>query len=57
MKTLILTLLVLTGLMAASQESRAEYVSGYVRSNGTYVSPYIRSTADGNPYNNYSYGD
>jgi Putative peptidoglycan binding domain len=32
----------------------AGYVNGYYRSNGTYVNGYYRTTADGNPYNNYS---
>lgn len=40
-------------LILISSTAHAEYVNGYVRSNGTYVSPYVRSAPDGNPYNNY----
>ncbi len=54
MKTLAITFLALTGILTFSQTSRADYVSGYTRSNGTYVAPYVRSHADGNPYNNWS---
>lgn len=53
MKTLMIAVLALIGIVSASQTSHAEYVSGYVRSNGTYVAPYVRSPADGNPYNNW----
>jgi hypothetical protein len=39
-------------LAAAAQ---ADWVRGYVRSNGTYVAPYYRTPANGIPYDNLSY--
>ena len=53
MKTLIIALLAVMGVVAISQTSQAEFVSGYYKSNGTYVSPYVRSDPIGNRYNNY----
>lgn len=50
MKTVIIVLIALIGVTA----NAGEYVSGYVRSDGTYVQGYYRTTADSNPYNNYS---
>lgn len=43
----------LLAILSTSTALADQYVSGYVKSNGTYVSPYIRSAPDGNPYNNY----
>ncbi len=42
-------------LLIPSFSVHAGYVHGYTRSNGTYVQGYYRTTADGNPYNNYSF--
>lgn len=56
MKALKIAMLV-AGIAAVAlpQIVLAEYVSGHYRKNGTYVQGYNRSSADGNPYNNYSY--
>ena len=35
--------------------AQADWVSGYVRSNGTYVAPYYRTPANGTPYDNLNY--
>jgi hypothetical protein len=51
--TLVLGLFLLFILLPNS--AFAASVNGYYRSNGTYVHGYERTTADGNPYNNYSY--
>ena len=54
MKTL--TKLVLAAMMlTAAVSAKAEWVSGYNRSNGTYVMPYYRTPANGIPYDNLSY--
>ena len=46
--------LLLMLLIFISNAQADEYVNGYTRRNGTYVDSYHRSTADNNPYNNYS---
>ena len=52
MKALTLTALIaLTALPAIAND---ETVRGYIRRDGTYVAPHHRSSADSNPYNNYS---
>lgn len=44
------------GLTLLSTATMAdEWVSGYVRKDGTYVQPHYRSSPDNNVYNNYSY--
>jgi len=54
MKTL--TKLALAALMLTTAvASRADWVSGHFRSNGTYVMPYYRTPANGIPYDNLSY--
>ncbi len=53
MKKLILLLLLATSLLPIL--THADYVRGYTKKNGTYVPGYNRSSADSNPYNNYSY--
>lgn len=35
--------------------ARADWVSGYTRSNGTYVAPHYRTPANGSVYDNLSY--
>jgi len=37
-----------------SSYSTPVHVSGYVKTDGSYVQPHYRSSADSNPYNNYS---
>ena len=54
MKTLTKIALALV-LLATAASSRADWVNGYTRANGTYVSPYYRTPANGNPYDNLSY--
>ena len=49
-------LLVLAALtLTAGVSAQAEWVSGYVRSNGTCVDSYYRTPANGTPYDNLSY--
>lgn len=48
---LVLAALILTTTVAA----QADWVRGYVRSNGTYVAPHYRTPANGTPYDNLSY--
>lgn len=47
-------LLFITLFLCGSCAFADTYVNGYYRSNGTYVQPHYRTTADSNPYNNYS---
>src|SRR5215510_15165870 len=49
------TLIIASALLAVSVTSRADWVSGHFRSNGTYVAPYYRTPANGIPYDNLSY--
>lgn len=49
MKYLVLILTLTSPLFA-----QAEYVNGYVKSNGTVVQPYIRSESNGTKLDNYS---
>lgn len=51
MKALLTILFLVAMIIPAFAD---EYVQGYYRKNGTYVQPHYRSSADGNPYNNYS---
>ena len=44
-----------TGLGTGAAQAYVS-VDGYYRGNGTYVAPHIRTSPDGNPYNNFSYG-
>src|SRR6266446_6456457 len=54
MKTL--TKLALTiALLTTAVAAQAEWVNGYVRSNGSYVAPHYRTPANGIPYDNLSY--
>ena len=46
---LFISILIQTDLIAQVN------VSGYLRRDGSYVQPHVRSTADGSPYNNYSF--
>lgn len=49
---------VITGLVVALLSVgtvSAEWVSGYLRKDGTYVSGYYRSDRNDSPYDNYSY--
>ena len=48
---LTLAAVLLTTIVAA----RADWVSGYTRSNGTYVAPHYRTPANGSVYDNLSY--
>jgi len=58
MKKLALIIAVLGVMVSTASLAYAQvHVRGYYRSNGTYVQPYYRTSPDGNPYNNYSYGD
>lgn len=50
MKILLITLIVAFSTQAHS----AEYVSGYMRQDGTYVQPHYQTAPDGNLFNNYS---
>ena len=54
MKTVTKFALIATVLTTAVA-AQADWVSGYVRSNGTYVQPYYRTPANGTPYDNLSY--
>src|SRR5436309_4908907 len=54
MKTLTKIALLIVALTAAAS-AQAEWVRGYVRSNGTCVAPYYRTPANGIPYDNLSY--
>lgn len=49
MKKLLILALVLPACAMAD-----ESVRGYIRSDGTYVAPHHRSSANNNPYDNYS---
>ena len=42
-------------LLVPLTQVHAEYVSGYMKSNGTYVQGYERPSPDGDPFNNYDY--
>lgn len=42
-------------LLTTAVAARADWVSGYTRSNGTYVSPHYRTPANGSVYDNLSY--
>ncbi len=54
MKTL--TILALAALILTSTvAAQADWVRGYVRSNGTYVAPHYRTPANGTTYDNLSY--
>jgi len=54
MKTL--TKLALAALMlTAAVSTKAEWVNGHLRSNGTYVNGYYRTAANCTPYDNLSY--
>lgn len=44
----------LAALALSATASAQTYVHGYTKKDGTYVAPHYRSTADGNPYNNWS---
>lgn len=48
-------LTILAALFTTALTARADWVRGYVRSNGTYVAPYYRTHANGTPYDNLSY--
>lgn len=52
MKKIIGLLLVFLSLASVCY---AEYVRGYIKSNGTYVSPYYRSDSNNTVTDNYSY--
>ncbi len=54
MKTLTKITLALV-LLATAASTRADWVNGYTRANGTYVGGYSRTPANGTPYDNYSY--
>ena len=54
MKTLTKIALALV-LLATAASTRADWVDGYTRANGTYVGGYSRTPANGTPYDNYSY--
>ncbi len=54
MKTLIKLALAIT-ILTSAVAAQADWVSGYVRSNGTYVAPYYRTPANGIPFDNLSY--
>ena len=54
MKTLTKIALSLV-LLATAASSRADWVDGYTRVNGTYVSGHARTAANNTPYDNYSY--
>lgn len=54
MKRTALMMLLALGLVCLAS-GMASARGGYVRSSGTYVQPHSRSTADRNPYNNWSY--
>lgn len=47
-------LVILAALLAAAPAFAADYVRGYMRSNGTYVAPHYRSSPDSSMFNNYS---
>lgn len=49
MKIMFLLLTIMSAPVFADQ-----FVSGYVRSDGTYVEPHFRSSPDSSTYNNYS---
>lgn len=51
MKRLLVGLLIAAALPTAAS---AEWVNGYLRSDGVYVPGYYRSPANGTPYDNYS---
>ena len=53
-KALLVVAFVGCSLVTMQQAQSAEWVRGYLRSNGTYVQPYYRSNRDGNFYNNWS---
>jgi hypothetical protein len=42
-------------LLTTAVAARADWVSGYTRSNGTYVAPHYRTPANGSVYDNLSY--
>ena len=42
-------------LLTTAVAARADWVSGYTRSNGTYVAPHYRTPANGSMYDNLSY--
>ena len=44
-------------ILTAAFVARAEWISGYVRGNGTYLAPYYRTPADGIPYDNLNNRD
>lgn len=47
--------LLLPVFIPSTEALAATWVNGYTKSNGTYVQGHYRSTADGNPYNNWSF--
>ena len=42
-------------LLTTAVAARADWVSGYTRSNGTYVAPHYRTPANGSVYDNLSH--
>ena len=46
--------LLILGLLFSCTSWADESVRGYIRKDGTYVPPHYRSSANNNPYDNYS---